>query len=165
MGWLWSEPLFLQLTLRSRSWFSNGLVAKLLCILICDCSSDKYGWQWEKSQNKTDHNYVPPPLGEGGTSRFTMVSRHLNVSCSQSASVFARLVYVIFPIGFFTYQILRYGDDGQELELINFLWPWLNFQGVKGSLCFKINTVYLIFSCSFMLMAFKLRHLVSIDDL
>ena len=42
------------------------------------------------------------------------------------------------------FQILRYCDHRQDLELNNFLSPLLNFQGQKG-LCFKINFVYVIF--------------------
>ena len=37
------------------------------------------------------HNYVPPPLGRGGASRFTLVSRHPNVRLRPSASVCAKL--------------------------------------------------------------------------
>ena len=32
-----------------------------------------------------------------------------------------------------------------DLELVNFSWPWLNFQGHTESLCFKSNFVYAIF--------------------
>ena len=43
------------------------------------------------------------------------------------------------------FQILRYGDYVQDLELINLSWLGLNFHGHRGSLCFKINFVYIIF--------------------
>ena len=33
---------------------------------------------------------------------------------------------------------------GQDLELINFSWLWLNFEGHRGLLGFKINIVYAI---------------------
>ena len=42
------------------------------------------------------------------------------------------------------FQILRYGNHEQDLELINFSGLGLNFQGHMRS-CFKINLVYTIF--------------------
>ena len=61
------------------------------------------------------------------------------------------------------FQTLIYGDHGQDLECLNFSWLWLNFQGDKVSLCFNINFVYTIFLGFFLLIAFKLKHLVSIN--
>ena len=44
-----------------------------------------------------------------------------------------------------SFQHHRYGD----LNLVNFSWLWLNFQGHRGLLCFKINFVYEIFPTAF----------------
>ena len=69
-----------------------------------------------------------------------MVSHHPNVCLYPSASASVPdFVYAIFPTVFNNgFQILRFSDHGQDLELINFSWPWLNFQGHRGA-CFKIN--------------------------
>ena len=102
----------------------------------------------------TDQHIMSPPppnthtrtlLGQGGTSRFTVVSRRPNVS--QRPCLCQTLFMQYFP-QFFTnsFQILRYGDLGQDLHLMNnFSWRWHSFQGHRGSLCFKINFVYMKF--------------------
>ena len=62
----------------------------------------------------------PPPPGARGSSTFTVVSRpHPSASASTSVSEF---VYAIFPAVFADgFQILRHGEHGQDLEMINFL--------------------------------------------
>ena len=94
----------------------------------------------------------PKQIMVGGTSRFTVVSCHPNVCRCPSIRLhpsvpdlfmqyFLRYFLQFFANGF---QNLRYGNHGQDLELVNFLWPWLNFQGHR-SLCFKIHFVYTMF--------------------
>ena len=55
------------------------------------------------------------------------------------------------------FQILRYGDHGQDLELINVSWQWLN-----GVIMFQNSVCLLNMFCSFVPMAFKLRHFLYI---
>ena len=57
---------------------------------------------------------------------------------SLSASIHLSAMFAWYFLHFFTrgFHILRYGDHGKDLELINLSWPWLNFQGHSRSLCF-----------------------------
>ena len=79
------------------------------------------------------------------TSRFTVVSHHPNVFPPSIRVCLCQTLWWYF-LQFFTngFQIPRYGDYGWDLEWINFSWLWLNFQGHRRSLCFKINFVYAI---------------------
>ena len=92
-------------------------------------------------------NYEPPPpLGWWGPSRFTVVSRHPNVFLRSHLHLCQTLFMQYFlQFSANCFQILRYDDHGKDLELINFSWPWCNFQGHRESLCFKIKFVFVIF--------------------
>ena len=153
-----------------------------------------------------------PPLGWGGTPRFTVVSHHSNVCRRLSMSVpdFVYGILLIFStmafkftdmvtmekilhwlmfrdygslfkvtgghyvskltlftcyfLQFFTngLQILRYGDHGQDLELINFPWLWLNFQGHRGYYVSKL-TLFTHYFLQFFVNAFKFSDMVTID--
>ena len=88
-------------------------------------------------------------IGRGGTYRFTVVSRHLNV-CRVRPRLYQSLFTQYFQqFGADRFQILRYGEHRQDRELLNFSWLWLHFQGHRGSLCFKNNFVYSIFLAVF----------------
>ena len=119
-------------------------------------------WQWEWKVIMS-----PLPLAQGGTSRFTVVSHRPNVCWRPSVCIRPRLCHTLFTqyfLQFFTsdFQIFRYGDHGQDRELIHFLWSWLNFQGHRGHYVSKL-TLFMRYFLYFVLMAFKLRHLVNID--
>ena len=93
------------------------------------------------------------------TSRFTVVSCHPNV-CRH----LCQILFTWYFLQFFTnrFQILRC-DHGQDLELIDFSWFWLNFQGTGGHYVSKLTFCLRDISCSFLLMPFQLTHMVSID--
>ena len=70
--------------------------------------------------------FPPQPVGRGGTSRFTVVSRHPNLSrrLHPSASIRVRphLCQTLFMRYFLQvfdddFKILRFGDHGKDLEL------------------------------------------------
>ena len=96
----------------------------------------------------------PLPLGEGGYLDllwFPITQMCVSVCQSirphPSACVLCQTLFTRYFLQFFTngFQIHRYADHGQDLELISCSCLWLNFHGHKGSLCFKMNFVYVIF--------------------
>ena len=84
-------------------------------------------------------NFMSPPCpwGEGG--HLDLLWFPVTQMCV-GVHVCARLC--LRSISYGDFQMLRYGDHGQGLELIKC--PLLNFQ-VHRSSCFKINFVYAIF--------------------
>ena len=61
----------------------------------------------------------------------------IHVSPSQSVPDYIlNISYSFFTNDF---QTFRYGDHGQDVELINFLWPWLNYQGHRGHYVSKLT--------------------------
>ena len=69
-----------------------------------------------KSPILIQYLYPSTALGVRGTSRFTVVSPVTQMWVCVRPSV---RVHVC----------AKHGDHGQDLELINLLWPWLNFHG------------------------------------
>ena len=86
----------------------------------------------------------PPPLGQGGYLDWLWFP--VTPMCVGIRVHMCQTLFTWYFLQFFTncFQILRYGDQGEDLELINFSWPCLNRQGHRGSLCFKL----FIFLCN-----------------
>ena len=87
----------------------------------------------------------PCPWGEGG--HLDLLWFPVTQMCWHPCPCLCQTLFTWYFLPFFTdnFQILGYGYHGQDLELVNFLWPWLYFQGHRASLCFKINFVYAVF--------------------
>ena len=85
-------------------------------------------------------NYVHPPLGRWGEHP-DLLWFPVTQMCV-SVHICARLFTQYF-LQFFTndFQIFRYGDHEQDIELFNFSWPWLNFQGHRAHYVSKLTLV------------------------
>ena len=136
----------IQLDSRTVDKFKNINV----CLKLTSAKTGDHIW---KALLKVEELCSPRPWCKGGhldllrfpvTQMCVCVRWHLSSRLRQSVPDFVDAIFPTVFCQWLSNSQIWHGDHGLDLELMNFSWLWLNFQGHRRS-CFKINFVYAIF--------------------